>query len=152
MIGEVTDPQQALAISMIEKLEWNGGTPWGLALNRLDDAIFKLNSNSPDAILDLGIGLECLFTESESRQESVHKTAVRAARYLENTEQKRREVFGQIKRIYRSRSALAHGKSWTLDSGGLTQIELAARFLAASLKLMLVQGMTELDMEKLDLG
>jgi Apea-like HEPN len=152
LIGEDPAPLQASAISQIENFEWNSSTPWKLAINRLDDSIFKLNSNSPDTILDLAIGLECIFTESESRQESVHKVAVRAARYLENTEHGRREVFRQVKQIYRARSTLAHGKAWKLDSPGLKQIEIAARLLAAALRLMIVQGVSELDLEKLDLG
>jgi len=152
LIREDATPQRSSAISRIESFEWNASTPWKLAVNRLDDAIFKLNSDSPDSILDLAIGLECIFTESESRQESVHKVAVRAARYLESTENGRREVYRQVKQIYRARSTLAHGKPWKLDTAGLSQIKIAATLLAATLRQMFVQGVTELDLEKLDLG
>jgi len=152
LINESPGSSLASALSQIESLAWNNSTPWRLAINRLDDAIFKLNSNSPDTILDLAIGLECIFTESESRQESVHKVAVRAARYLEKTEDRRRELFRQVKRIYRSRSTLAHGKAWSLDEEGMAQIQIAAKLLASTLRKMTVQGETELDLEKLDLG
>ncbi|MGC0773621.1 MAG: hypothetical protein WB543_11850 [Candidatus Acidiferrum sp.] len=152
LIDEDFAQHETSAVSRLGDFEWNRSTPWKLAVNRLDDAIFKLSSDSPDAILDLAIGLECIFTESESRQESVHKVAVRTARYLESSEHGRREVFRHVKQIYRARSALAHGKAWKLDSAGLAQIKVAANLLAATLRLMIVQGVSELDLEKLDLG
>lgn len=53
-----------LMFGNVSKLQWNKITPWRLAADRLDDAVFKLECHSPDAILDLVIGLESIYTES----------------------------------------------------------------------------------------
>jgi len=126
-------------------------TPWTLALNRLDDAVFKLETASPDAILDLVIGLESLFVEPDNRQESAHKVATRLARFLEETEGGRRTVFRQAKELYKLRSKLAHGQAWALDEKALEPVETAARLLSRSLHKMMESRRSDFDHLALDL-
>lgn len=135
-----------------QRQRWNQLTPWRLAIDRLDDALFKLECGSPDAILDLVIGLECVFVEPESRQESTHKVATRAARFLENTEQARRDTFRKVKEIYRVRSTLAHGQTWEMDQRGVLQVEEAALVLTRTLRRMIEERRTQLDVLTLDLA
>lgn len=145
------DEIRSLAESMSE-FDWRRVTPWRLAADRLDDAVFKLQCGSADAILDVVIGLEALLTESESRQESTHKVAVRAARYLEKEGQGRREVFRRVKQAYRARSALAHGQIWQMDSNRVGEVNMAARILARLLGSMASRHQWELDLTDLDLS
>jgi hypothetical protein len=63
-------------------IHWDRFTPWRLAADRLDDAVFKLACGSPDVILDLVIAIESIFVEQGNRQESTHKVATRVARFL----------------------------------------------------------------------
>jgi hypothetical protein len=133
-------------------IQWDRTSPWRLASDRLDDAVFKLECRSPDAILDIVIGLESVLTEPESRQESTHKVAVRAARYLERTVQARRDVYRLVKQAYRARSTLAHGQTWDLDSEGLVQVQRAAQVLARTLGCMALGGRSRLELTELDLS
>lgn len=127
-------------------------TPWRLALNRLDDAVFKLECGSPDAILDLVIGLESLFVEPESSHESTHKVATRLARFLHSTESERIKIFREAKELYKLRSKLAHGRGWSLDEKGVAKVESAAALLGRALHKMLQEKRTELDLLALDLA
>ncbi len=127
-------------------------THWRLALNRLDDAVFKLESGSPDAILDLVIGLESLFVEPEGRQESTHKVATRLARFLEQHDSARRNVFREAKELYKLRSRLAHGQGWALDEEGVSKVESGASLLARSLFKMVEKKRTGFDHLAIDLS
>jgi hypothetical protein len=98
------------------------------------------------------IGLESILTEAESRQESTHKVAVRAARYLEKSEEGRREVFRLVKQAYKVRSTLAHGQAWELDQEGVGQIDKAAQVLARTLRLMALSHQSKLNLTELDLS
>lgn len=137
--------------AQFDEMNWNSVTPWRLALNRLDDAIFKLESGSPDAIMDLVIGLESIFVEPESRQESTYKVATRVARFLEADEVGRKEVFRQAKELYKLRSKLAHGQPWAIDSEGITKVETAAILLGRVLSKMLKHKETTLNLLSVDL-
>jgi hypothetical protein len=134
------------------QFNWDVQTPWRLAINRLDDAVFKLESGSPDAILDLGIGLESIYADTTSRQESTHKVATRAARYLAQTKNDRLEIFHRIKKIYASRSTLAHGQNWKMDERGLAQVIDAAELLGRTLRKMTEEVRSDLDLVDLDLN
>jgi Apea-like HEPN len=134
-----------------QHMKWNQLTPWRLAINRLDDALFKLECGSPDCILDLVIGLESLFVEAESRQESTHKVATRAARFLETAPDIRRDTFRKVKKIYKTRSTLAHGQKLELDAKGLGEVEEAALLLSRALLRMVELGRVQLDVLGLDL-
>ncbi len=121
-------------------------------MDRLDDAIFKLECGSPDAILDLVIGLESLFVDRDSRQESTHKVAIRVSRFLEELLPRRKELFLKMKQIYNDRSTLAHGQRWNLDDQGVLRVEEAASILARALRKMVEVQCVELDHETLDLS
>lgn len=136
----------------LAQFKWDTPTPWRLAVDRLDDAVFKLECRSPDAILDIVIGLEAVLTESENRQESTHKVAIRAARYLEETVHGRREVFRLVKQAYKARSALAHGQVWELGEDDISNVDKAARILARLLGRMARKQQWELDLTELDLS
>ena len=131
---------------------WDKLTPWRLACDRLDDAVFKLQCGSPDSILDIVIGIESLLIEPESRQESTHKVSVRAARLLEGELRRRADLFRTIKEMYRNRSALAHGQAWRLDANGQAEVEKAAKILSRILNQMALAGQTKLDLRALDLA
>ena len=143
---------ESLSRQVLASPQWNQVTSWRVACDRLDDAVFKLECRSPDSILDIVIGLESLLAEADSRQESTHKVAVRAARYLEEDLTARKEVFRLVKQAYRARSTLAHGQTWTLDAEGLTQLVRAAKLLARILGRMALDGKTSLDHSTLDLA
>jgi hypothetical protein len=150
------DEKHAADIELISKrlenFQWEKLSSWRLASDRLDDAVFKLECRSPDAILDIAIGLESVLTEEESRQESTHKVAVRAARYLEQTHEARREVFRIVKGAYKLRSMLAHGQTWELDLKGMNEIGKAAQVLARTLRNMALSQQSELNLTELDLS
>jgi len=133
-------------------MRWERPSPWRLAMDRLDDAVFKLECASPDAVLDIAIGLESVFIESDSRQESTHKVAIRVARFLEDVFPLRRELFRAMKQIYKSRSILAHGQEWRLKPDGVSQVERAALILTRTLRRMVELQCTELDHLALDLS
>ena len=141
-----------LMCKRLENFQWKQLSPWRLASERLDDAVFKLECRSPDAILDIAIGLESVLTEEQSRQESTHKVAVRAARYLEQTNEARRELFRVVKGVYKLRSTLAHGQTWELDVKGMDEIRKAAQVLARTLRNMALNQQSELNLTELDLS
>lgn len=134
------------------RLKWDRVMPLRLALDRLNDATFELECGSPDSILDIVIGLESLFVEPESRQESTHKVATRTARFLEDTQLSRREIFRDVKEIYKLRSTLAHGQTWKLDDQTVSQVEHSALVLARALRKAVQLGQAEVDLMELDLG
>jgi hypothetical protein len=138
-------------IALSKNVPWERSTPWRLAIDRLDDAMFKLECGSPDAILDIMIGIESLFVEQSSRQESTHKVATRVARFLSNEHEKRHEVFKAVKRLYGVRSKLAHGQPWKLDERGMKEVGVGADLLCRSLKKMLEEGVTSISHIELDL-
>lgn len=150
------EDRQAIDIAALaarfHDLDWGIFSPWRLAIDRLDDAVFKLECGSPDAILDLVIGLESLFVEPDSRQESTHKVATRVARYLETGEDARKETFRLVKKLYQARSTLAHGQAWKLDQSGQRQLESAALILSRSLRKMAEEGRTRIDHLAIDLS
>jgi len=135
-----------------ERMDWQKLTPWRLAIDRLDDAVFKLECASPDAILDLVIGLESVFIEADSRQESTHKVATRVSRFLEQLLSQRQELFRKTKQIYKSRSTLAHGQRWSLEAEGISRVEEAAQILANALRRMVELKCSEVDHQSLDLS
>jgi hypothetical protein len=132
--------------------KWKVISPWRLAVNRLDDAIFKIESGSSDALLDIVIGLESVLVEAESAQESTHKVAVRAARFLENSNRARADLFRAVKRLYSLRSKIAHGKSLGIDDEAKELLKDGVRLLTKVLKKMLEADLTELDLAGLDLS
>jgi len=132
--------------------KWNVVSPWRLALNRLDDAIFKIESGSTDALLDIVIGLESVLVEAQSTQESTHKVAVRAARFLESDTRARADLFKVVKRLYALRSKIAHGKSLGNDAEARKLLTEGAKLLTRILKRMLETDLTELDLSHFDLS
>jgi hypothetical protein len=136
----------------LRKFDWKQLTPWRMALNRLDEAVFKLECNSADAFLDIVIGLETLMVESDSTQESTHKVAVRTARFLESSLSVRKEVFRKVKKLYGLRSKIAHGKTLVLDEANTLLISEGAEVLGRVLRKMLQDGNTELEPSDLDLS
>ena len=78
--------EQARKISTLfdvcDEFDWSSGSSWRLAINRLDDAVYKLECGSTDSLLDIVIGLESVMVEDNSTQESTHKVANRTARFL----------------------------------------------------------------------
>ncbi len=147
-LGDITAMAETLAVLHW----WDKTTAWRLAVDRLDDAVFKLGCRSPDAIVDIVIGLESILAESDSRQESTHKVAVRAARYLEEAGQQRLALYRLVKQVYSARSALVHGQRYQLDPKALAQVEAAARTLARVLGRMAIRRESELNLTDLDLG
>lgn len=135
-----------------KEFEWNRLNPRRLAIDRLDDGVFKFEAGHPDAILDFSIGLESIYVEPGSRQESAHKMAMRAAKYLGATKEDRLRIFRQMKDIYKARSTLAHGQSWTMNEKALLQMVTAAGLLGLTLRRMTLERRTELDFTELDLG
>jgi hypothetical protein len=135
-----------------DRMGWETVSPWRLAMDRLDDASFKLECGSPDAILDLVIGLESMFVDRDSRQESTHKVAVRVSRFLEALLPKRKEMFRKVKQIYKDRSTLAHGQRWNLDDHAVARVEDAANILASALRKMVELESADLDHDTLDLA
>lgn len=131
--------------------EWKQISPWRLALNRLDDAVFKIESGSTDALLDVVIGLESVLVESQSTQESTHKVAVRAARFLASDTQARADLFKTMKNLYSLRSKIAHGKSLGIDDQAVKLLKESVRLLTSVLKRMLELGFTELNLAHIDL-
>jgi len=138
-------------IALSKNVSWDRSTPWRLAIDRLDDAIFKLELGSPDAILDIMIGIEGLFVEQSSRQESTHKVATRLARFLADEREKRLDVFKAVKRLYSFRSRLAHGQPWKLDERRVKEVEFGADLLCHCLRKMLEEGITSIPHVDLDL-
>lgn len=131
--------------------KWKQISPWRLALNRLDDAIFKIESGSTDALLDIVIGIESVLVEPQSTQESTHKVAVRAARFLSTDTQRRFGLFKTVKELYSLRSKIAHGKSLGIDDHSVKLLEEGVRLVTDVLKKMLETGLTELDLSRIDL-
>jgi hypothetical protein len=132
--------------------KWKVISPWRLALNRLDDAIFRIESGSPDALLDIVIGLESVLVEAQSAQESTHKVAVRAARFLESDTRARPDLFRTVKRLYALRSKIAHGKSLGIDDEAMKLLNEGVRLLTKVLRRMLEADVTELDLSHFDLS
>jgi hypothetical protein len=132
--------------------KWKRISPWRLALNRLDDSIFKIESGSEDALLDVVIGLESVLVEPQSAQESTHKVAVRAARFLESEPDARAQMFKAVKRLYALRSKIAHGKSLGIDTEAKELLKQGVRLLTKVLKKMLEADVTELDLAHFDLN
>ena len=135
-----------------DNMGWETVSSWRLAMDRLDDASFKLECGSPDAILDLVIGLESVFVDRDSRQESTHKVAIRVSRFLEQLLPQRKEMFRKVKQIYKDRSTLAHGQRWNLDDHAVARVEDAADILARALKKMVKLESVDLDHDTLDLA
>ncbi|HJP66419.1 MAG TPA: hypothetical protein VKA30_08970 [Actinomycetota bacterium] len=81
-----------------------------LATDRLNSAM--LRSDEADSILDICIGLESLLTSDEST-EVTHKLALRVAALLALSDGSRppADVFSSVKRIYKYRSRLVHGRA-----------------------------------------
>jgi hypothetical protein len=131
---------------------WNQISPFTLAAKRLDAAVFKLECNSPEVILDLSIGLESLFVERSSRQESTHKIATRTSRYLEHSLDDRKNCYKQIKSLYGMRSALAHGHEWKIEPNNIPDLIVGLSVLARALRRMAEESSTELDLLSLDLS
>jgi hypothetical protein len=77
-----------------------------LALRRFNLAYER--GNYDDALIDLWIGLEGLF--SDSGTDITYKAAMRIAYYLEQEPKRRSELFRVAKDSYGSRSGLVHGK------------------------------------------
>jgi hypothetical protein len=136
----------------LKKLAWNRITPWRLGMDRLDDAVFKLDCGLPDAILDVMIGMEGLFVEPESRQESAHKVATRVARFLADDKASRNEIFKTIKRLYAIRSTLAHGQHWKATKETEFHVGPGAVLLCRALVKMLEQGISRIPHQDLDLS
>lgn len=136
----------------LNDVEWNRITPWRLAMDRLDDAVFKIDCGLPDAILDVMIGMEGLFVEPDSRQESAHKVATRAARFLADDRSSRNEIFKTIKRSYGIRSTLAHGQHWGTAEGGGTEVGPGAVLLCRTLRKMLEGGISQIPHQDIDLS
>jgi hypothetical protein len=118
--------------NLSKDVEWERTTPWRLAVDRLDDAMFKVECGSPDAILDIMIGIEGLFVEQSSRQECSHKVATRLARFLSIDRDQRFQIFKAVKRLYGVRSTLAHGQPWKLDESGMNDVGVGANLLCRS--------------------
>ena len=135
-----------------DAVPWDEFSPWRLAVGRLDDAVFKLECGSPDAILDITIALEALYVESESRQESTHKIATRAARYLGTTKETRQRISRDMKHVYKARSTLAHGQHWEIDEKTLAQVLVAGNLLTQTLRRMVEEKRTQLNLADLDLA
>jgi hypothetical protein len=93
-------------------------------LTRLTAAVPKLNDEFPiavsrftstterqnptDRLIDASIGLENLFLQG-TNDELSFRLALRAAWFLGQSANERREIFGQLKKVYDSRSRVVHG-------------------------------------------
>jgi hypothetical protein len=107
----------------------------GLAARRLSAGM--LRETDDDAILDLLIGLEAILSDQDKGELS-YKLALRTAAVLSELPGYNPSiVFGQVKRLYGYRSAVAHGRSKqvaklrtiTTDNGELPAISLATELL-----------------------
>jgi len=151
----ITDGDVERIISLqksFRHMGWESMSSWRLAMDRLDDASFKLECGSPDAILDLVIGLESVFVDRDSRQESTHKVSIRVSRFLEATLTKRKDMFHKVKQMYKDRSTLAHGQRWNLDEHAVARVESAATLLGRVLEKMVELESVNLDLDTLDLS
>lgn len=136
----------------LAQLDWKALTPWRIALNRLDEAIFKLETDSADAFFDVVTGLESVMVESDSLHESTHKVAVRTARYLETSSNQRQQTFRLVKKLYGLRSKIAHGKSLNLENENANLICTGALLLSRVLRRMLEDKTTQIDVNRVDLS
>jgi hypothetical protein len=152
IVNQTSVEQVQKLYDICSREKWKVISPWRLAVNRLDDAIFKIESSSSDALLDIVIGLESVLVEAESAQESTHKVAVRAARFLENNNSARANLFRAVKRLYSLRSKIAHGKSLGIDDEAKELLKDGVRLLTKVLKKMLEADLTELDLAGFDLS
>ena len=66
--------------------------------------------------LELVMVLEALFSDSDG--EITHKIAERASVFSEKNVKKRKDIFRNLKKIYRARSKLVHGKDLSFDRWG----------------------------------
>ena len=84
-----------------------------IALRRLN--LCFLRDSDEDSILDATIGLEALLSDDD-RQEMTHKLAMRAAglaKVVNDSSKLPFEVFSDLKKIYKHRSAVVHGSTKT---------------------------------------
>ena len=148
-------PDAALQIGALfeacDGFDWRAGTPWRLAVNRLDDAVYKLECGSTDSLLDVVIGLESVMVEADSTQESTHKVASRTARFLDDNLESRQATFKRVKQLYGLRSRIAHGKAISLDKSELAALADGAAILCRVLRKMLERRQVQLDHQLLDL-
>jgi Apea-like HEPN len=102
---------------------WIGGDDVE-AIRRLTAAVPKLNDEFPiavsrftstterqsptDRLIDASIGLENLFLQG-TNDELSFRLALRAAWLLGQSANERREIFGELKKVYDSRSRVVHG-------------------------------------------
>ncbi len=147
------DARQVSVLSdACDEFDWRSGSPWRLAVNRLDDAVYKLECGSTDSLLDVVIGLESVMVEADSTQESTHKVASRTARFLNDDIEGRQTTFKRVKQLYGFRSKIAHGKTIPQDKSQMTALADGAAILCRVLKKMLERRQVQLDHQLLDLG
>jgi Apea-like HEPN len=99
-----------------------------------------LRTSPEDSVIDLTIGLEALF--ADGNQEMTHKIALRAAALYKLTDpSKSRDVFKEIKEVYKLRSAIVHGDNVdankTVSTRSLSVEDAAVEHLRALLQILL---------------
>jgi len=87
-------------------------TPLGIALNRFTDGYER--TRLEDKVIDYVIGLEALYLQREASGEFSYKISHRASVLLSDNTGKQREIFEDVKKSYNLRSAIVHGREYTL--------------------------------------
>jgi hypothetical protein len=132
-----------------------GSERLALAAKRLSSAM--LHDSDEDAVLDLMIGLEALLGDRRP-SEMTHKLALRCAAVLGLVGADPVVVFDSVKKLYRYRSAVAHGdtkntekwRSIEIDGRVVGATALATRFLRETIS-VLSQRTELIDGDQVDL-
>lgn len=101
-------------------------------------------------LIDCMIGLEALYLKET--QELSYRLSHRVASLLGNTDEERRKVFKNVKRLYKKRSKLVHGESVSVS---WDEVKLVRKYLRESIKRFLAlsqQYSRDSIIRELDLG
>jgi hypothetical protein len=82
------------------------------AIGRFRNSIEKYSPLDPERLLEHAIALEALYLNDNSKErgELTYRLAIRAARFLENGLEERKETFSVVAKLYNFRSRIAHGE------------------------------------------
>lgn len=117
------------------------------AIGRFRNSIEKYSPSDPERLLEYAIALEALYLNDNSKErgELTYRLALRAARFLESTLDKRKETFSIVNKLYGFRSRIAHGEdisqvSKRKDKEDLKQVLERAPSIVARSILRLLQS------------
>jgi len=95
--------------------------PLGIALSRFDDEYER--KKLEDKIIDCLVGLEALYMQGETLGEFSFKLALRTSALLSDNKEQRKEMFEKMKRCYKLRSDIVHGKKYIVENEDVWFVE-----------------------------